>query len=178
MPCNGCGNKSTRHDPPVLEKDIDEQKSRSISELTQGSFTVKQVNQESPPKKEAFVEDESPPPTSEPLGPYEAFQGAKKLSFEEIMYRAGVQQKAVESEIDKAFSEMTQPMRQYHIMTLLSVANYENMNSHGVTPEQAIVGLKEALEREDFNFINNLYPHLKPQVLKRYQELVEKRILL
>ncbi len=164
MTCNNCGNKaSMRHNPTVIVKggDVD---------------APKIVKPETVQAGKSFTPDHNIPDMAP--NPQEAFIQAKSLSFEDIMKRQGDQQKRVKLEIESAYKEMTNAMRHFHIVNLLSVANYENGGPQGISPDQAIVALKESLEREDFNDINTMYPTLRSQVLKRYDMLMLNKIIL
>lgn len=166
MGCRNCGDKpSTRHAPTVMvQGDIDEQKS-----------AIEKANEK---VRQTFAPDEDDPIPSMPSNPYEAFEEAKALTYEDIARRDEEQLRRAAEEVELMYAQMTDAMRQFHVMSLLRVANFENMAMPGVTPDQAIMALKTALEREDFKNINELYPRLKQQVDKRCQELLDKRILL
>lgn len=156
MACNGCGKSGIRHSPKVIiSGDVD---NKPVPISTGKSFAP---------------EIKNPPETSK-----EAFNHAKELSFEDIIQRQIEHQKRVNYDIEDMYSQMTEPMRHFHILSLLANANYENQSMPGVSPDQAVVAIKSALDREDFNEINRLYPTLKNKIGERYKELMQKRITL
>lgn len=169
MTCRNCGDKSSnRHNPTAVVRsgDVDQ-----ISEVVQPASVR---------TGKSFAPDPSLPeaPPQMSSNPHEAFMQAKALSYEDILKMQEDQHRRASLEIESMYKEMTPAMRRYHVVSLLAVANYENLSMPGVTPDQAIVALKEALDRPDFNEINELYPNLKGQVELRYNDLVKKRILL
>jgi hypothetical protein len=119
-----------------------------------------------------------PDPKGMPPDPRQAFNEAKSLTFDDIMSRNNEQLNMAGVELERMYGQMTDAMRQFHVVSLVAVANYENMAMPGVTPDQAIVALKTALDREDFIKINELYPDLKGQINARWSELMAKRITL
>ena len=167
MGCNNCKDKaSMRHNPTVVVKGGDLDAPTQIVEPTPvGVRTGK-----------AFALDPELPDM--PPNPHEAFMHAKSLSYDDIMRRQGDQQKRASLEVETMYREMTDAMRQFHVVSLLSVANYENLAMPGVSPDQAVIALKAALDREDFKEINNLYPTLKSQVDRRHDDLMSKKIVL
>ncbi len=167
MGCSGCGKETKRSKPTVMVGNIDEEP-KVVVEAKQGSFRP-QLKDKTP---EAEV---APAPTSPQQN---IFDEVKELTFDDLMSRAGQHQKHAAIEIEKAFSQMSEAMRHFHILNLLSIANFENLSATGLSPDQAVVALKTALDRKDFSEINKLYPNLRSQVGHRYEELIDKKITL
>lgn len=199
MSCHNCGEKnSLRHKPTVMVKDVDNEK--TVTEFSRDSFFGVKVaassEQFDPPilssdevdgetvvlsdpkitRSKTQPVDTTPTPAVPSM--QEVFEQAKSYSIDELMRRAVEFQKATAIELERAFSEMTPDMKIFHILSLLSTANYDNLSAPGISPDQAVVGLKIALDREDFNDINRLYPLLKVRVAHRYGELMSRKILL
>lgn len=164
MSCNNCGDKtSLRHKPTVVVSGDIDSKPTTTNTIN--------ASADSPVTGKSFTPENQ-------ITPHEAFVQAKSLDFEVIINRQRAQQKRAIMEVESMYQEMTDAMRQFHIVSLVAVANYENLAMPGVSPDQAVVALKEALDREDFIKINELYPQLKSNVALRYEELMSKRITL
>ena len=173
MGCTGCGKGPKRNNPTIMVGNVDEEP-KVITEAKRGSFR-QEIKTDSSPKEVAQPVITAPDQPPRPLDPFEE---VKTLGFEELMSRTSQHQKQAAIEIERAFSEMTEAMRHFHILNLLSIANLENLSTSGLSPDQAIVGLKTALDRKDFSEINSLYPKLREQVERRYRELMDKKISL
>ena len=165
MGCRNCGDKSSQRHAPTVVVSGDVDSGRQL------------VEQPAIRTAKAFTPDPDEP-LPMPPSPHQAFIEAKTLTYEDISRRNDEQLRRAGMEVESMYLEMTDAMRQFHVMSLLAVANYENMAMPGVTPDQAIVALKSALDRDDFNNINGMYPTLKAKVNIRCQELMDKKIVL
>lgn len=116
-----------------------------------------------------------PPETDNPV---EDFLAAKELSYAEIKSRQDAMLEAAREHSEVALHDMTDDMRRVYVESLVSVANGDLMSMGTLTPEQAIIGLYQLLQRDDFSFITNIYPTLKPQVEKRYEDIMKNKIVL
>ncbi len=190
MGCRNCGDKaSKRYKPTIVVKNVDQE---TVPAMEQGTFAAKRVPAPPVERVSGLKDDdeafegaqpahphiERPPVQPEQMSLQEAFESAKSLTVDELMGRLADFQQTQDREIERAFSEMTHPMRLFHVLNLLSIANYENLSSPGISPEQAVVGLKTALDRKDFSEVNKLYPTLRAKVDARYEQLVANKIRL
>ncbi len=166
MACNNCG-KSARHQKIAVSGDVDT-KATPAENLEPAVIR---------PGKQ-FAAPEGAAAEVVPQTRQEAFEAAKAFSFDDIIHKQSAEQKRHSADVESMYRQMTDAMRHFHVISLLSVANYENLAMPGVSPDQAVIALQEALNREDFSHINDLYPTLKEKVNARYGELVKKRISL
>ncbi len=177
MSCRNCGEKKTpRHNPVAFTKDMDQVKKEAS--IGYGTMLPKPAPNNSSPKNPSLFNLEKETGKQLPPSTEEVFQRAKEMGIDDLLAKTKEYQDLATREIENAFLQMTDAMKQFHILHLLAIANYENLHAPGLSPEQALVGLKFALDREDFSKINDLYPTLKEQVGKRYEELIKRRIIL
>ncbi len=170
MGCNNCGKSSLRHSPKVVVSgDMD--KNVPAAQNLEPAVAVR-------PGKSFTSEEGTTEVRPAAMTSQEAFEVAKSYTFDQIIEKQARDQQASAAHIESMYRQMTEHMRHFHIVSLLSVANYENLAMPGVSPDQAVIALKEALDREDFSDINMLYPSLKEKVAARYNELMQKRIVL
>ena len=118
-----------------------------------------------------------PPPGPAAPDPFSDFVAAKNASYDELKERQRMQQEMIASQHNFMLGEMTPAMKRKFIEDLVGVANAE-MDFPGMAPEQAVVAVKKALDRDDFSFITVLYPNLKPAVDTRYLDIVSKALPL
>lgn len=133
------------------------------------------VDYATPPEKEP---KKTPLKTEEMVTPEEAFQAARAMSYEEIMDRMKVQQDMMDENSEQAILKMTVPMKKYHVLSLLGIYNHDITSMTGISPGQALIGLKKVLEREDFKVINDMYPTLKKVVSERVEKILQDRIIV
>ena len=163
MSCHNCGNKtSSRHKPTSsVFVDIDKDRVPQNTEINMPGPAPQVGNGFGPPgANDAFA----------------AFLEAKRLTYEQLTERRLFQQRMVEKQQEQIMGEMSDSMRQVHVDELIAVANCDKAGIPGMTPVQAIVLLKETLERSDFSFIAPLYPGLVEAVTIRYDEIVTNRL--
>ena len=165
MGCRGCGEKSSRYsNMPKMTGDVD-------GAIAAPGF---QPDPNSTPSGRKVAMPSPPSPgENDPMG---SFLAAKSLSYEEMRDRIEFQQKLMESQQEQVMLQMTDAMRQIHIDELVAVVNCEKMAVPGMTEGQAIMALHEALQREDFSFITELYPGLKEAVSERYIEIQSQKL--
>lgn len=106
---------------------------------------------------------------AQPMDPMSAFFSAKQFSYEELKQRQDFTREAAKKQADHIMSEMTDAMRQIHLEELIATANSDMMSIPGMAADQAIVALKDALDRDNFAFVETLYPGLKEAVASRYE---------
>lgn len=116
------------------------------------------------------------PDDNKTFDPMMAFISAKSLTYQEMADRREFQQRMAEQQQEQLFLEMSDAMKQIHIDELIAVANCDKMGVPGMTPQQAIVALQETLSREDFSFVDELYPGLREAVRKKYRDLIVDRL--
>ena len=114
---------------------------------------------------------ENPPPDADP---FSAFYAARSMSYEELTARRKMQREMMRKEAEHTETLMTDAMRRSNLDVLISVANYEAAGVPGMTPDQAIIVLKETLNRPEYTTIKTLYPGLEEAVLKRYADIESK----
>jgi hypothetical protein len=116
--------------------------------------------------------------TEEMVTPEQAFQAAREMSYEEITDRMQEQQNKMDDNSEQAIHKMTPAMKKYHVLSLLGIYNFDITSMTGISPGQALIGLKKVLEREDFKDINEMYPNLKDKVTKRVERMMQDRIII
>lgn len=109
---------------------------------------------------------------AQPMDPMSAFFSAKQFSYEELKQRQDFTREAAKKQADHIMSEMTDAMRQVHLEELIATANSDLMSIPGMTSDQAVVSIKDALDRDNFIFVETLYPGLKEAVAVRYETIV------
>ena len=102
---------------------------------------------------------------------FSTFFAARNMSYEELTARRKMQQEMMRKEAEETAGLMTDAMRQANIDVLVSVANYGMTGMPGMTPDQAVLVLRESLARPDHAKIKPLYPGLEEAVEKRYASL-------
>lgn len=107
----------------------------------------------------------------QPQDPMSAFFSAKQFTYEELKERQDFTRSAARQQADHIMSEMTDAMRQIHLEELIATANSDMMSIPGMNADQAIVAIKDALDRESFAFVETLYPGLRELVEARYEAL-------
>lgn len=150
MACNNCGNKSSRHTP-------------------RGDIDNSMLGRIPSPK---LVEPASPPPAN--FDPSEI----NKLSYEELKNKRQEMDSKLKEQAELFIKNLSEPMKRLHVEMLVSIVNAETAGSQGISPEQALVTLKELLSREEFFFVSSIYPKLKEKVEERVKVLESERILL
>jgi len=160
MTCRDCDKKTSRHAKiHTMPKDLDQ----AEPQLGRGFSVEDPLGGQVPP-------DQGPP------DPFTTFLAARNLSYDEIMARKKLQLEILEKQSEVVMAQMTDDMRQIHLEELIAVVNCEGMSVPGMTPGQAIVVLKESLDKEEFSFAGDLYPGLREAVEKRYVEIVAQRL--
>lgn len=164
MGCKGCEKKTSRYSNLTkMPADID-----TVEEV----LPSKPAPGFSPPVGEAPIDYNNP----QQQDPFASFFAARALSYEELTARRQFQQNVMEQQAEQVMLQMTDDMKQVHIDELIAVVNCEKMSVPGMTPQQAIVSLQETLEREDFSFIEVLYPGLKGAVNAQYISIISTRL--
>lgn len=166
MVCRGCGDKKSRY---AVGSDVDAvPTARPVANLPgAGSVEI---------PAPGFASTPAEAEAARQTDPLSAFVAAKGMSYEEMVERKRLQFKFLTQQEEQIMSEMTDAMRRVHIDELISVANFQRMGIPGMTPEQAIVALKDSMERPDFSNVLQHYPGLKEAVDKRYRELEDKML--
>jgi hypothetical protein len=113
---------------------------------------------------------------AQPIDPMSAFFSAKQFTYEELKERQDFTRKAAQQQSDHIMSEMTDAMKQIHLEELIATANSDMMSIPGMTSDQAVVAIKDALDRKNFAFVETLYPGLREAVEKRYVEIEARRL--
>ena len=113
---------------------------------------------------------------AQPVDPMSAFISAKHFTYEELKERQDFSQKAAWQQSEHILGEMTDAMRPVHLEELVVTANSERLSIPGMSTDQAIVTIKDILDRPDFTFVSTLYPGLKEAVECRYKVIVENRL--
>lgn len=153
MGCKNCGD-GNRHKVPLINNGVD--------------YAAKP---ERPPVKSSLR-------TEDMVTPEEAFQAARRMSYEEIMGRMRIQQDLMDENSEQVLLKMTLPMKKYHVLSLLGIYNHDITSMTGISPGQALIGLKKVLERADFKEVNDMYPKLKEIVSKRVDIIMQDRIIV
>lgn len=149
MACRGCEDKVSRYGGVKMgEGDID---NRENNHMSQGSM-------------------------QHPSDPMSAFFSAKHFSYEELKERQDFSKEAAKKQSEHIMSEMTDAMKQIHLEELIATANSEMMSIPGMTSDQAVVAIKDALDRHNFKFVETLYPGLKEAVNSRYTVIINNRL--
>jgi hypothetical protein len=173
MGCSNCGDKkSARHNVPYVSAATHPSVQTGAGSFTSTRPSIVAEQQVSPGK--SFKPDQNLTEES----PFVAFLEAQNLSYEEIMARQKERVKFAQEQSEVAIAQMSSNMRRVYVELLVDVANGDLMSMGSMTPDQAIVGLKQLLDRTDFAEVKTLYPNLQPQVLARYEEIVQRRIIL
>lgn len=152
MSCRDCGDKHSRYDKKV-PSNVDETGNRAQQVRDAPGFNAG--------------------PASDP---FTSFFAAQKMTYEELGEQRRLHWQMIEQQTEQVFSQMTDAMRQIHVDELVAVVNCEKMSMPGMTSGQAIASLAEALERDDFSFVKDLYPGLKEVVTVRMEEVVSRKI--
>jgi len=178
MGCNNCNERaSTRHNAPQARV-----AGNSEAQIPAGSFfptPPKNVaEQQISPGKSFSNSTAQQPPAPQQADPFAAFLEAQSLSYEEIMTRQQERVQFAKEQSELAISQMSESMRRVYVELLVDVANGDLMSMGAMTPEQAIIGLKQLLDREDFNLVRKMHPELQVQVEDRYLEIMKKRIVI
>lgn len=165
MGCSNCGDrtKPSRHRPVTLVAggDVDSKGSPETPVVPTSSVTTIPA-----------------PDPSKPDAAQAGFEAAQKMSYEEIMNRQNALQEAMDQQAEAAFQQMTVDMKKFHVLSLVSAANYETANLSNMAPDHAVVVLKKTLDRDDFAEIREFFPGLQEQVNKRYDKLLQDRITI
>ena len=167
MGCRGCGDKANRQ--MGVKGDLDARPPAPdtvTSNVNQGSFVGKGF-------KEMPTADPQVPPMNDPIS---ALVAAQKMSYEELTARRTMQQRMIKSQGDAILAEMTDAMKRVHVDELIGVANADLLALPGMTPAQAVIALRDVLSRDDFAFVEDLYPGLNEAVNKRYEKLRAERL--
>lgn len=112
------------------------------------------------------------------VSPFGQFLASKSFTYEQLKARLEEQQRTMDTIAEKALAEMTEPMKRVQVEMLVGVINCETASFANITPNQALYTLKKYLDRPDFEEIRKMYPSLKKQVNKKYQEMVSNKIEL
>lgn len=115
---------------------------------------------------------------SGPPDPLMEFVASKNVSYEEFVERQRFHQRLMEQQHNQMLVEMTDAMRRKYIDELVGVANADKIGAPGLSPDQAVVALKEVLDRPEFSFISDIYPNLRPAVASRYEEIKARALPL
>lgn len=159
MTCRDCDKKTSRHARiHTMPKDLDQTEPR----LGQGFSVEDPLGGQTP--------NQGPP------DPFTTFLAARNLSYDDIMARKQFQQEILEKQSEAVMAQMTNDMRQVHLEELIAVVNCEGMSVPGMSPGQAIVVLKESLDKKEFSFADDLYPGLREVVTERYVEIRAQRL--
>jgi hypothetical protein len=124
------------------------------------------------------TKDQGEPAKAAPSSPGEAFETARLLSYEELTDRTKASQELMDKHSEEAICNMTDHMKRFHIESLLGIYNLDITSMTGLSPNQALVGLKTTLDREDFKCVRDMYPTLKEQVDQKVEVLMQDRIIL
>ena len=108
----------------------------------------------------------------QPADAMTAFFTAKQYSYKELKERQDFTKDAARKQSDHIMSEMTDAMRQIHLEELIATANSDMMSIPGMTSDQAVVAIKDSLDRDAFTFVAELYPGLREAVEARYEVIV------
>jgi hypothetical protein len=148
MGCKGCDDKVSRYGGVKMSGDMDDNNQTYVQ---QGSM-------------------------NQPVDPMSAFFSAKQFSYEELKERQDFSRDAARKQSSHIMDEMTDAMKQIHLEELIATANCELMSIPGMTADQAIVSIKDALDRDNFHFVETLYPGLKEAVGVRFAAIQVNRI--
>ena len=113
---------------------------------------------------------------AQPTDPMSIFLSAKSYSYEELKERQEFSRRAAKQQSDHIMGEMTDAMKQVHLEELISTANSDIMSIPGMTKDQAVVNIRDALSRPDFAHVSTLYPGLKEAVDSRYEIIVKNAL--
>lgn len=113
-----------------------------------------------------------------PRDPYDAYQAAQALSYEEIKARLQAGRADRKEKEEEAMAGMSSAMKRVHIETLVSIFNGDTSDVMGMSPNQAITSLYQLLNRDDFSFILKIYPFLLNQVKAKYDQVQANKIVL
>lgn len=113
---------------------------------------------------------------NQPVDPMSIFFSAKQYSYEELKSRQDFSREAAKQQSAHIMSEMTDAMKQIHLEELIATANCDMMSIPGMTSDQAVVAIKDALDRNNFAFVSTLYPGLKEAVDARYAIIEANRL--
>lgn len=113
---------------------------------------------------------------NQPTDPMSAFFSAKQFTYDELKSRQTFSKEAAEKQADHIMDEMTDAMKQIHLEELIATANNDPLSIPGMSAEQAIVSIKRALDRDNFFFVETLYPGLKEAVHKRYEVIESTKL--
>jgi len=149
MACKGCEDKVSRYGGVKMEGGDMDSEERAFAQ--QGSM-------------------------NQPVDPMSAFFSAKQFSYEELKERQDFSRDAAKQQSEHIMSEMTDAMKQIHLEELITTANCDLMSIPGMTSDQAIVAIHDALNRSNFDFVETLYPGLKETVAKRYAVIESNRL--
>lgn len=142
MGCRGCDGKDSRYGgTKIMTGDVD---------------------------KEAYKPKGSMAQQQQPMDAMSAFFSAKQFTYQELKERQDFTRAAAKQQADHIMSEMTDAMRQIHLEELIATANSDMMSIPGMNADQAVVAIKDALDRDSFSFVETLYPGLREAVEARY----------
>ena len=108
--------------------------------------------------------------------PMSAFFSAKQFTYEELKERQNFSRDAAKKQSEHIMSEVTDAMKQIHLEELIATANCEMMSIPGMTSDQAIVAIHDALNRNNFYFVETLYPGLKEAVAARLSVIESNKL--
>src|SRR3972149_10273497 len=138
MGCNKCGDKS---------------------QSRYGSGETKQVEYKTAQEQELAMRGEQ---VRQQLD--SAVEKIRALSYEQLKESRMKQIQSVREAEDVRLKETTEAMKQVYVEELIAIVNGEDVLPTGTSPLQALVRLNRFLQRQDFSFMNKLYPTLATQV--------------
>ena len=153
MTCRGCNEKTSRYTGlPRMTRDVDEARAGT-------GFMI-----EDPLGGQEVEQGKSPDPIT-------TFLAARNLSYEDIISRKNFQRDILLKQAEAVMDQMTDAMRQVHIDELIGVVNCDKMAVPGMSPGQAIMALRQCLDRKEFSFVDELYPGLREAVDEQHAKI-------
>jgi hypothetical protein len=106
------------------------------------------------------------------MNPFEDIERMNSLSYDEIKDHTRKFKVYFEELAERQLLKMSQTVKQTFFEELIDVVNCDGISPAGATPDQAAAMAWKVIQRDDFRFLEDVYPGITDKLRKR-QELFE-----
>jgi hypothetical protein len=162
MTCNGCGEKSTNR------YGIKNVSNPSKSDLKRDNIAL---NRDSRSNIQAPIQPEF-------NNPFMDVDKLNQLSYSQIKENSKQFKKFFEDMSEKQFSKMNEDFKRAFFENLIDIINCTTLAPEGASPDQAASIAHKLIYREDFKFLEKIYPGVKEKLDFRQREFKKRCIEL